>query len=274
MLGKLIKNEWISTWKVPTILCIYLGVLTLVGCVSFLSPIWETQNPIIESLLVVSAVIYFLSLFASVMIIFVYFVVRFYRNMYTDEGYLMHTLPVTAHEHVLAKGLVFLIWEIISAIVVVISVFAVVLTIMSTAGNVQIGDLFHVIKTGFPILLSEYYEATSIPFSIMVIWTIFLALAQAVSSIAMIYGAISIGQTFHKYRVMASVGAYFALSIILQTISSVVSLPVIGNMIENINSVTRFIVSTFTMTSILVIITCGGFYILTVLIMKKQLNLE
>ena len=107
MLGKLMKHEWLSTWKVPTALCIYLGILTILGCTSFVSPLWQSDNMVVQVIAGFSIFIYILSLIGICIAIFAYFVVRFYRNMYTDEGYLMHTLPVKSWEHILTKGLTF-----------------------------------------------------------------------------------------------------------------------------------------------------------------------
>ena len=76
MLGKLIKHEWLSTWKVPTALCIYLGVFTILGCISFLFPVWESNNIIIEIIAVLSVILYIFSLFAITITVFVYFSIK------------------------------------------------------------------------------------------------------------------------------------------------------------------------------------------------------
>ena len=38
-------------------------------------------------------------------------IVRYYRNLYGDEGYLMNTLPVTPAQHVWAKLICAFLWE-------------------------------------------------------------------------------------------------------------------------------------------------------------------
>ena len=42
MLGKLLKHEWKSVWKIPTILlCVLMGLAVLAG-LGFASPIWDS----------------------------------------------------------------------------------------------------------------------------------------------------------------------------------------------------------------------------------------
>ncbi|WP_251212181.1 hypothetical protein [Adlercreutzia murintestinalis] len=57
-------------------------------------------------------------LFCACVTTFVVVVVRFYRNLFSDEGYLTLTLPVTAGQLVTAKVLAGLLWMVIDALVV------------------------------------------------------------------------------------------------------------------------------------------------------------
>lgn len=53
----------------------------------------------------------------------VYLGMRYHRNLYTDEGYLTNTLPVTANCHVLSKYLCGVLWSFLDAAVILLCVF-------------------------------------------------------------------------------------------------------------------------------------------------------
>ncbi|MBR2284729.1 MAG: hypothetical protein IJ874_10005 [Ruminococcus sp.] len=112
MLRKLVKHEYIYLIKTFTpIYIIYLAsaaalrLFTLFGY-DFIDSAAKAANPVIYSM----TIIYFFvvaafTILASVMAILTMAdnVRRFKNNMFTDEGYLTNTLPVTATEHIAAK---------------------------------------------------------------------------------------------------------------------------------------------------------------------------
>ena len=103
MYGKLLKYEFKATWKVSVIIYAALAAITAIGCIYMsLPPVkaintiseYKPNESLIESISVFMGLFYGISLVAAGAGISIYLIVRFYRNMYTDEGYLMHTLPV------------------------------------------------------------------------------------------------------------------------------------------------------------------------------------
>ena len=69
-----------------------------------------------------------LYLFAYVLIVIaasvmtqVLMIQRYYKNLFTDEGYLTNVLPVSATNHILSKMLVFGAWSILNALSVLAS---------------------------------------------------------------------------------------------------------------------------------------------------------
>ncbi len=227
MLGKLIKHEWLSTWKVPTALCIYLGVFTILGCVSFLSPMWESDNVIIELIAMLSVILYILSLFAITITVFVYFVVRFYRNMYTNEGYLTHSLPVRPWEHIFSKGLIFFIWMVITVIALTASIMLLLLTALSTVDGQTIYMIWDSFKHEVaPELSAMWQELFGMSFGVYILVIITSCIISCVYAIMMIYLSISIGQLFNKHKLMASFVAYAVINCIMQLIASLLQLPI------------------------------------------------
>ena len=69
-------------------------------------------------------------------------VLRFYRNLLRDEGYLMHTLPVSVHSLVWSKLIVSLCWFAVT--------FLVILLTMLLTGLIQSGASLGEFFAGFP----------------------------------------------------------------------------------------------------------------------------
>lgn len=279
MLGKLIKHEWLSTWKVPTILCIYLGVLTILGCLSFLSPMWKTDNFVIEIIAMLSVILYILSLFAISITVFVYFIVRFYRNMYTNEGYLTHTLPVKPWEHIFSKGLVYFIWMLITVIAMIVSIALLIITAISSIN----GDIIYVVWEAMqaeilPEMNAVWQEIFGMSVGGYIAVIIVSSLISCVYSILMIYVSISIGQLFNKYKVLASFVAYVVINFVVQIITTIVQLPVYKFTIEESltgsyeisNIFTYSIWSSLGICAVLAVV----YAFITEYITRKKLNLD
>ena len=93
MLKKLIKYEWKDTRRLLLPINLAIIVLTLVGCAMLSTSIFDSKESLIFSIPLLLLYVLSIMAFSSVTIIYIY--VRFYKNLYTAEGYLMHTLPVT-----------------------------------------------------------------------------------------------------------------------------------------------------------------------------------
>ena len=88
MLKKLFKYEWVFFWKVPTAINVFLIIVTIVGVISLASPFWELNLWGIDVLLGLAIFFYIMAIFACSIAVTVYVAVRYYKNIYTDEGYL------------------------------------------------------------------------------------------------------------------------------------------------------------------------------------------
>ena len=93
MLKKLLKYEWKETARLLLPINLALIVLTVLGCAMLSTSIFDSEVSIFFAVPLLILYIISIIAFSSVTIIYIY--VRFYKNLYTAEGYLMHTLPVT-----------------------------------------------------------------------------------------------------------------------------------------------------------------------------------
>lgn len=119
---------------------------------------------------------------------------RFATNIFGREGYLMNTLPVTAHQLILSKFLPAFIWNILSSLVVFLCLGIMILI------NVEMRDLL-IFFSGFGQALNQLGG-----FLLFIPAT----LISTLSSIMLYYLCISIGNLFNNYKVLMGFVAYYA----------------------------------------------------------------
>lgn len=134
---------------------------------------------------------------------------RFYSNLFSYEGYLSLTLPVTSAQHIMVKNIVAVLAQIASLLMILLCTCAL------TMGDVCI-ELF---KAG-GYLLKTFYEVYDFHATLFIIEFI-VALVLGISAYMMIYYAcIAIGQRAKKNRVACAIGVYFIYYLIYQAIGT------------------------------------------------------
>lgn len=131
--------------------------------------------------------------------------VRFYKSMFSDEGYLTQTLPVTRGQHLLAKTISGSIWSCID----VFLVFATLYIIMGTP------DMMDMIHRNLPEIQEAFgFEGSSVnlPFSALVLLLLLFSFLGAIANVIMYYTSVVLGQLFSGHRVLGAVSVYFAIS--------------------------------------------------------------
>ena len=105
MFGKLLKHEWRANRGLVGYMCGIIGISGLLAGGSLRYMTWSvvTGNQTMTNayaFVLVAAVLAVLGCCVLSMYLLGY---RFYQSRFTDQGYLMMTLPVTTHEHLLAS---------------------------------------------------------------------------------------------------------------------------------------------------------------------------
>ena len=109
MLGKLLKQDFRATARI--MLPLYVAVPVLGLFTNLITRLCENQNGfLIRAISALVSFVFSLSLIAAVVTTIVLMVLRFYRNLMTDEGYLMFTLPVSTTELIFSKLIVSVVW--------------------------------------------------------------------------------------------------------------------------------------------------------------------
>ena len=168
MLKKLIKQEWKSFFPAPTITMIILAVVTLIMMSTFMTSFWEQDSNIFVDLFASLTVLtYIICLAALSLCVTLCTVIRFYKNFFTDEGYLMFTLPVKTSDLILSKTLVAVIWRLISFLFIILSVFGIASVGVSYLSDTSIVQFFKEFTDMFGELFSEMQTSMSIPLPLL-----------------------------------------------------------------------------------------------------------
>ena len=95
MLGKLMKYEWQATWKLLLPANLLIIVMTFFGCMAVRLNLGDIDNDGIMFGAVMILVTYVGSMFVVMIGTAIFLIYRFYTSTYGDQGYLLHTLPVS-----------------------------------------------------------------------------------------------------------------------------------------------------------------------------------
>jgi hypothetical protein len=219
MVKKLFKHEF--AYYLRSMLPIY-GILLAIAAVSRVIQFFEADNTVYNTLNIISILTYVVGIIAVFAMTMVFTITRYYRNLFTSEGYLSFTLPVTPTQHILTKLSTAVIVHTVSLVVVLISVCII------TAGDVliEVGNAIHYIIDLIPERLAITFKETTAGEWQVNIWLfaaefILLVLAACIYQMLLFYGCITVGQMFHKNRVLAAVGVYFGYYMVTQAIGTV-----------------------------------------------------
>ena len=277
MLSRLIRHEWKETWRIPVISFLIILILTLVCFFLFRQMEPPADPDAINVGAFVTMMLYCMAVSIISTVLIIYIAVRFYRNLYTDEGYLMHTLPVTPGQLLLSKLLVGALWMFVMSLLAFWAICCILLFGLPAMVNVDMTLLGPAVRELFPTL----FGMEPIPF---LLFYVLLSLVSSFSSVLTAYAAISLGQLFAKHKVMASILCYIGFTMLVQIVTSILMIPSLTRMIlsEAMLEATDTIPAAFGayMREVFLISMVGSLicavvsYILSGYIMKKQLNLD
>lgn len=267
MVKKLIKHEFI--YYIRT-LAIFLPILLVFGIMTRILQIFENPSSHYLIVFVSSMIMLYISSFVCLFFTFILSIVRFYKNLYTSEGYLTYTLPISNSQHIFVK-------LIVSVSCYVISIFTVIIT------WVIAGSGFEDIWNSLGSLISGLYtNYNGFHITLYIIEIIICLLVALIYSHLLFYTCITIGQTAKKNRILVAVGAYFAYYMITQILGTIFLIFITLFNFDIFIYISDFILSyPYASLHILflgIILIYGGlgtlFYYITLKIMNKKLNLE
>ena len=211
MTGRLIKYELRSSIKLMGVIWAALIVTSFLFSISsnFMGNIMRSSS--IASTLInlfqgITGMLYIAVFIATAAASVVIIIMRFYKGLLSDEGYLMHTLPVKPWQLITAKG--------VSALIIVCaSVIVSILSIMILAGTGSFGAIVEF----FDLIREMFREEPKV--ILVAAEFLVLAILSLLKSIYQIYASLSIGQLAGKHRILLSLGAYVGINIVITVLA-------------------------------------------------------
>ena len=150
MLSRLIRHEWRETWRIPVISFLVILFLTLVCFICFRQMEPPADENSVNAGAFVIMMLYCLIISCISTVVTIYIAIRFYRNLYTDEGYLMHTLPVTPRQLILAKLLVAALWVFVLSLLALWAICCILLFGLPAMALVDMSVIIPALTEYFP----------------------------------------------------------------------------------------------------------------------------
>lgn len=267
MLGKLIKHEFTATGRILSIL---FAVLIIISPITALylkfrtSSILPDNNVFLDLMEILCIAIFTIAMIAAGITTVIVLLTRFYQSMVTRESYLTHTLPVMTSQLVISKLMVAVIWQIISIIVMFLSL-----------------RIFVGILGGWGEFVSGFREFTDVMAEIGVdrsnIVLLFISmLVSIIVAYMKCYASFALGHMMNGHSFIGFIVSYIAISTIAQIITSI--LLAICNVVVDLNIDNPESVSVvFNIglgAGILYNIVWGViFYVITTMLFSKKLNI-
>lgn len=261
MLKKLLKHELYATGRI--LLPVY-GLTIILSLVNRLLINIEWSNIAMNIVSTIMMVTYVLVTVATVIVTFVLIILRFYKNLMSDEGYLMFTLPVKPLHHINSKLISSVLWIFVSVIVVIFSLFILLANsdAMATFSNVwsmMILELKHLYGNTYYVIIIEFSLAI---------------LVSVIQQIMLIYVSIAVGHLFTGHKVLGSFGSYIAINTVVQIITTVIMLAVAYFSSTTIEELENLPHALCLLVIVLGIIFNTAYYLVTNYIFSNKLNLE
>lgn len=268
MVKKLFRHECFALGRV---LLLVQGILLAVALSTRVLQFFETDHFAYDIVFTLAVIVLVMANVVNLVAPLVMGVLRYYKNLFTAEGYLTFTLPVTPAQHLFVKLFSALVFQLLAVCISLVSM------VIATAGEV-----LSEIGLAAQYLLNQLNMVADGHVVLFVIELIVLGVVVFLSQLLLYYGCISLGQLSRKNRTLAAVGVYFAHYVIVQILSTVFS-TAIGSAGENME-IAEYFSTAQEIIAIIHIGLCGlivwtllvstVYFLISHTIMRKKLNLE
>ena len=207
MVKKLFKHEFYAYLR--TILPMHLILIGVAALGRFVQ-LFESDSTAYEITFISSIIVFIIGAIVCSILTMVFGIRRFYTNLFSHEGYLSFTLPVTPTQHIWVKNIVAVVAQIVSLAMIGISIC--VLTL---------GDVCKELFKAFFYLVKWMYAETGFHATLFSIEAIIFVVLAISTTFMLFYACIALGQRAKKNRIGAAVGVFFIYYFVMQLISTI-----------------------------------------------------
>ena len=269
MYSKLLKYDWRATRGILGLLCaISLGA-ALAGGGTMRYLIWASDYNRESTLLIVVNVMAMIACFLSICVcgaagLFLH-IWRFYKSRFTDEGFVTFTLPVTTHQILLSSLLNTVIGMVLLGLTICLCIPLWLL--VGFSGVEGFFPALWKLLPQIPQMFSEIFRKEEMKY----FWAMLVNIPVGfLAEIVVLMLSVTIGSIIaKKYKILASVGCYYGINLVLSFVSSVCSLAMAFAAEANAGWIMGLFGSN---SAILLIVAVGGYFLMHFLADKK-LNL-
>ncbi len=264
MLGKLMKYEWMATWKLLLAANLLTVVMTLLAGWMVHIMDYSSGRGMVEFVAVMVILTYVGSMFAVYVGTSIYLIYRFYTSTYGDQGYLLHTLPVDTHHIIIAKMLVSALWMLINSALIYFSV----IFLFASSEDIFVSMMEGMVNV-FTFLGAEKISAFTI------VMTIVAYIFSLFAKVLKVGACISLGQLSANHKLMLSFAWYVGIYLVERIFQGIYfGLQLAFNVKASHMDYLFYYDSQWETTLIGGIISCVVFYVLTWYMMNQKLNLD
>lgn len=247
-------------------------LIPVVALLTRIVQFFETNTTPYDIVFASSIFIYIIALIAGIVMTVVTVITRFYKNLFTAEGYLTMTLPASENQHLLTK-----------LTTAVLATLTTLVNILISIAIVTSGEVLCEILKSIGYLWKRCMESTGAAFIVIVVEAIILFLLALCCTYLLYYTCITLGQTARKNRILAAFGVYFGYYVVCQILGTIaiaiislypdnalqLALGVLDSMSEAQGLIFIFLIG------IVVYLLLGVvYYFISRTILRKKLNLE
>ncbi len=262
MLRKLLKYDFKEMGGLLFPILGALLVVSLVGKLSIETNIFEALPDVFQILAIIA---YVLIIFACCVGAPIYFVIYFYKSLYSNRGYITHTLPVTTNEKLISKIITSFILEMLTFLVCFLSV----MIILYDKNTFE--EIFNALTAGD----AQFKAMFGMDVGAFLLFTLILLIISMFTQLLMFYASVSIGQIFQNHKVLGSIAGYMILNFANQIVSTVLMMILgVTDILSETAPTGESILAVYGISGCLCLLQAAVFYIICYYFMEKKLNLN
>ncbi len=284
MLGKLIKHEWKALTKVGLILIAVNLFVTIVESIYYFSPLWqngfvEAKGEIETAVHIVLGVggLIFVSLVVTgtIYAIYIFIAIRYYKSMFSTQGYLTNTLPVSVHKLLWARIFVGTVWAVLVTLACFTalgtSLYAILSTTVTMDGSAAV-SFWQGFQNGLELFDITFGEGE---FYISVILVATFFLITTVGGMIRIFAAFAIGQLSNKHKALVGTVVCLGFYAMEFLVYMMVGMTLFFEALMEVTAGKTYQLYSIGIISLIVnIVVAAALYFVTSFILKKKLNLD
>ena len=212
MLKKLMRYDFKSVFKLWWIGAVSTVALSVIG--GFIAEIFTTERDIPEPIYILAifgAVLVYIGFIAFAIFSEILVYLRFYKNLYTDEGYLTFTLPAKRQSILNSKVFLGTVTSILTGIV--LSIDSLIVTVISLRKEIFTPQFIKDIEEALEYFFEDQYYYY---FFIYLIQALIIFALLSLATILFAYGCITIASVIaKKAKILVAIGIYYGATSVL-----------------------------------------------------------